>query len=88
MRYGLAAATMLVLAALASARAASPDHVAGDADWIEQKVFDSAGAGYDHFGTGVAISGTTAFIAAPEVTIDGHSSQGRVYVYDQVVDGT
>ena len=88
MRYGLAAATMLVLAVMASARAASPDHVAGDADWIEQKVFDSAGAGYDHFGTGVAISGTTAFIAAPEVTIDGHSSQGRVYVYDQAADGT
>lgn len=87
MQRCVALAALLVLIAMASARAAVPA-IAGSQEWIEQKVFDSQGAGYDHFGTAVAISGTTAFIAAPEVSLDGNSSQGTVYVYNQAADGS
>jgi len=81
MQAGLALAALLVLAVMATARAGTPP-------WVEQKVFDSQGAGYDHFGTAVAISGSTALIAAPEVTVDGNTSQGVVYVYQLGDDGS
>jgi len=81
MQASLALAALPVLALMATARAGTPP-------WVEQKVFDSQGAGYDHFGSAVAISGSTAMIAAPEVSIGDNSSQGVVYVYQQAADGS
>jgi hypothetical protein len=81
MQATLALAALLVLALMATARAGTPP-------WVEQKVFDSQGLGYDHFGTAVAIAGSTALIAAPEVSVDGNTSQGVVYVYQLGDDGT
>lgn len=77
---GLALAALLMLAVAVTARAGTPP-------WVEQKVFDSLGAGYDHFGTAVAISGSTALVAAPEVSADDNKVQGVVYVYQQDADG-
>jgi hypothetical protein len=80
LRTGLVLLALLVFAAMVSPHAHA-------SDWVEQKVFDSQGAGYDHFGSVLAISGTTALIAAPEVTIGENTSQGVVYVYRQSTDG-
>jgi hypothetical protein len=80
MQAGLALAALLMLAAAVTARAGTPP-------WSEQKVFDSLGAAYDHFGTAVAISGSTALVAAPEAGADDNKVQGVVYVYQQGADG-
>lgn len=41
----------------------------------------SDGAAGNHFGTSVALSGTTAFIGAPGTTVNGNVGQGAVYVF-------
>jgi MYXO-CTERM domain-containing protein len=38
---------------------------------------------YGLFGTSVAISGTTAFVGAPDLTVGTHELQGGVYVFTQ-----
>ncbi|MGC2169409.1 MAG: FG-GAP repeat protein, partial [Acidimicrobiales bacterium] len=47
----------------------------------------SDGAADDYFGAAVAISGSTAFVGAPYHEVDGHTTEGAVYVYT-LSDGT
>jgi hypothetical protein len=51
------------------------------AAWPEQKVAASDGNPRAWFGFGVIVSGTTALIGAKNATVNGHPSQGAVYVF-------
>jgi hypothetical protein len=55
-----------------------------DGTWSEtQKLTASDGAAYDNFGNGVALSGTTVIVGAPDATVNGNVAQGAAYVFAQ-----
>jgi hypothetical protein len=49
--------------------------------WSEQKAVASDGNAREWLGSWVAVEGTTALVAAKNATVDGHPSQGCVYVF-------
>ena len=87
MLRGLVAASLLLVAAMTVARAASivPS---GSSDWTEQRVLDPQGAGYDELGLAVALSGPVAIVAAPSALFGGDTTQGKVLIYNQAGDGS
>jgi hypothetical protein len=46
-----------------------------------QKLIASDGASFDNFGNAVALSGNRALIGADVSTVDGHTSQGKAYLF-------
>jgi hypothetical protein len=55
-----------------------------DGIWSEtQKLTASDGAAYDNFGNGVALSGTTVIVGAPDAAVNGNTAQGAAYVFTQ-----
>lgn len=59
-----------------------------DGSWSEtQKLIASDGAGGDTFSGGLAVSGTTALIGAPDAVINDNWGQGGVYAFTEV-DGS
>jgi hypothetical protein len=51
--------------------------------WTQQQQFSSGDSGLiDELGYAVAISGTTAFVGAPNKTLGTNGSQGQTYVFD------
>jgi hypothetical protein len=46
-----------------------------------QKLSASDGASFDNFGNAVDLSGNRALIGADVATVDGHTSQGKVYLF-------
>lgn len=56
--------------------------------WTEQKATAPDGAANEWFGTQTVISGDFAFVSAMNATVNGHASQGAVYVYKKNVDGS
>jgi hypothetical protein len=84
----------LITASLSPARAADFDARTSGADsapvpqigttpWIEQKVTASDGAAGDILGSSVAISGNSALIGAMWADVNGHDTQGAVYVFNK-----
>lgn len=52
--------------------------------WTEaEKLTASDGAAYDSFGNGVALSGTTVIVGAPNASVNGNTGQGAAYVFTQ-----
>jgi hypothetical protein len=52
--------------------------------WSEsQKLTASDGAAYDNFGNGVALSGTTVIVGAPDAAVNGNTAQGAAYVFTE-----
>jgi hypothetical protein len=52
------------------------------AAWSQQAKLTAAdGAGFDHFGTSVALSGDSLVVGAPEARVDQQEGQGAVYVF-------
>ena len=50
--------------------------------WTQQaKLTADDGAAFDNFGRSVAVSGSTVFVGAPYVVIDGNGFQGAAYVF-------
>ena len=51
-------------------------------NWVEkQKLVANDGAAFAQFGAAVALSGQTAIIGAPGVTVHGQESQGAAYIF-------
>lgn len=48
-----------------------------------QKLTASDGAAGDNFGNAVALSGSKALIGADVATVNGHTSQGKAYLFDR-----
>src|SRR5262249_19644347 len=46
-----------------------------------QKLIASDGASFDNLGNAVALSGNRALIGADVSTVDGHTSQGKAYLF-------
>jgi len=55
----------------------------GNVQFEEQKFTASDGADGDRFGISVAIDGDTALVGALLASVNGHSAQGTVYVFEQ-----
>lgn len=52
--------------------------------WTEvEKLTASDGAAYDSFGNGVALSGATVIVGAPNASVNGNTAQGAAYVFTQ-----
>jgi hypothetical protein len=62
---GLALSMLFTLAAMGAAHAAVP----GTQSWVVQTVVDPEARAYDQFGSVVALSGDTAFIAGAEFPV-------------------
>ncbi len=60
-----------------------PNSPQAAAPWAEQKATASDGTPLAWLGSWVAISGSTAFASAKNANVDGHPSQGAVYVFDR-----
>ncbi|MDN5865712.1 MAG: FG-GAP repeat protein, partial [Gammaproteobacteria bacterium] len=71
-----------ILIAVNEARAVYPLSV-DPVVWLEQRVVASDGVAQDWFGSSVAISGKTALVGAPNVTVDGYAYRGAVYVFTE-----
>ncbi|HET7569116.1 MAG TPA: Ig-like domain-containing protein [Gammaproteobacteria bacterium] len=56
-------------------------HAAESLVWIEQKLTEQNGAAADEFGYVTAISGDTAVVGAPAVTVGTNAQQGVAYVF-------
>ncbi len=66
--------------ALSSARTSHPLTV-DPVVWLEQKVAAEEGASGDDFASAVDVSGDTAIVGAPYVTVDDNASQGAAYIF-------
>jgi hypothetical protein len=55
--------------------------ILGSFTYLEQKVTALDGAGFDHFGNSVALSGNTALVGAFWDDLGGNTDQGSVYVF-------
>jgi hypothetical protein len=52
--------------------------------WTEvEKLTANDGAAYDDFGNGVALSGTTVIVGAPNASVNGNTAQGAAYVFTE-----
>jgi hypothetical protein len=52
--------------------------------WTEvEKLTANDGAAYDNFGNGVALSGTTVIVGAPNASVNGNTAQGAAYVFTE-----
>jgi hypothetical protein len=52
--------------------------------WTEaEKLTANDGAAFDNFGNGVAVSGTTVIVGAPNASVNGNTAQGAAYVFTE-----
>jgi hypothetical protein len=50
--------------------------------WEEQDIQAADGSAGDQFGKSIVMHGNSAFVGAPDKTVNGHAYQGAVYVFD------
>lgn len=86
-RSPIRAVLLFFVVATAPVAAAAPPVSLAAEDWVEQRVLDPAGEGYDNFGVAVALSGSIALVSSASATIDGNASQGKVTVYERTAGG-